>query len=217
MALFNLLSTQKDSLFKILVDSGFNPLDFSWENKGFPALCYKYDNYYCKFQMSDDYLSRMVVFSPGNLIQEEYYAKNMDNWQAYENGFKIWLQNLKKELSAEFLWEKLQSESTKVSISNNIINDPFLPSEKDMIRLKFVSIKSKFRSLDLNEVQLNKIDEKLDHLLELTEKLDKIDWLSILIGSVAGLVLNLLIDQDTIRTIWEIIKNEFEIWLFLPQ
>lgn len=215
MDLFNLLTTQKDSMFKILVDEGFNPQDFKWEDRGFSILRYVNGNYYCKFQMSDDYLSRMIIFSPGTLLQEEYYAKDMGDWHAYEKGFKIWLTNLKRELNADFLWEKLRSESSQILISQNITNDAFLPYEKEMIHQKFESIKSQLENLELTQENLDMINEKLNHLLELTEKLSKVDWLSILIGSIAGLMVNLSITQDTVRTIWEIVKHEFQIWLYL--
>ena len=215
MDLYNLLNTQKDSLFKILVEEGFNPQDFKLEDGGISILHYVKDNYYCKFQMSDDYYSRMIIFSPGTLLQEEYYAKDMVDWHAYEKGFRNWLANLKRELNADFLWEKLRSESSQIFISNNISNDAFLPYEKEMIHQKFESIMSQLKNLDLSHENLDIINEKLNHLLELTEKLDKVDWLSILIGTIAGLIVNLSITQDTVRTIWEIIKHEFQIWLYL--
>jgi|ERR1035437_1111456 hypothetical protein len=215
MDLYNLLNTQKDSLFKILVDEGFNPQDFKLEDSGISILRYVKGNYYCKFQMSDDYLSRMIIFSPGTLLQEEYYANNMGDWHAYEKGFRNWLTNLKRELNADFLWEKLRSESSQILISKNISNEAFLPFEKEMIHQKFESIMSQLKNLELSHENLDIINEKLNHLLELTEKLDKVDWLSILIGSIAGLIVNLSITQDTVRTIWEIIKHEFQIWLYL--
>jgi hypothetical protein len=214
MDLFYLLNSQKDSIFKIIVNEGFNPHNFKWEDHGISILKYRDTTYYCKFQMSNDPFARMIIYSPGSTLQEEHIGR-LNAWKDYENAFKLWLFNLKRELNSDFLWDRLRSESSKYSFSEDLTNESFSPYEKKIIHEKFESIKLQLSSLEIDTDSLSKISEKLDHVLELTEKLNKVDWLSVLIGSMAGLFLNLAITQDTVRSIWEIIKHEFEIWLYL--
>lgn len=216
MKLLCLLNTQKDSLFKIIISQGFDPQDFTWDNREISTIRYVKGQYFCRFQMTDDYLSRMIIYSPGSMLHEEYYGKDMINWQAYENAFIMWLTNLKRELNADSLWEKLRIEVSKITTRNNIDNEYFNQIEKDLIQKKLESIKVQVENLNIGSEKLDIINKKLDHLFELTEKLNKVDWLSILIGSIAGLILDLVITQDVVAKIWEIIKHEFEIWIFLP-
>jgi len=212
----DLLVTQKDSLFKILAQNGFNPKDFAWEKQdGIPTLVYRLDNYFCSFYISVNPYSRRVVYSPGKSLFKEDYHGRLDIWQSYEEAFKQWITNLKRESNAEFLWEKINDISMK--IRKDITDEEFTPSEKEIIFQKFERIKSEIKDAGFKNDEYIKIENQLDHLLELTEKLSKRDWLGILIGSFASLILTLTLTPENVNTIWNIIKFHFENWFILPK
>jgi hypothetical protein len=212
----DLLVTQKDALFKILSENGFNPKDFTWEKQdGIPTLVYRFDNYFCAFYISENPFSRKVVCSPGKSLIKEDYHGSLDIWQSYEQALKEWLTNLKREKNAEYLWGKINDVSVK--IRQDINDEKFTSTEKEIIFQKFERIKLEIKNVGLKNNEYTEVKNQLDHLLELTEKLGKRDWLGILIGSFASLFLTLTMTPENVKTIWDIIKFHFENWFILPK
>jgi hypothetical protein len=212
-----LLETQKDSLFKIILNHEFNPKDFDVEytRDGYPVVNYKYDNYYAAFVISEDVFSRYLYISPGKELAKES-IDDLPNWEAYERGFSKWLVYLKRELNAGFYWDNISESQVKLKEGIEDLDQPMSEIELELIQVKFENIKKDLTKLQLSEDQLKSIETKLDHLEGMAKKLSRKDWLNLIIGTLGTHLISLSLPPETISEIWQVVRVHFEMWLVLP-
>ncbi len=218
METIELLKTQKDSIFEVIKNSGFNPISFRWNSKNnIPRIEYKDSNYFIEFYLSENTYYRKVIVSPGEKLSIEQPDSDYKEWNIYLAHTIKWLINLKRELDSANYWDKIEQESSLIVDRFDNSSIFFSATEKELVVERIGLIKEDIKTLGFNEPIIEKINDKLDHITELLDNLNKTDWFSIFIGSFISLFLTLMITPDKVGLFWKIIKIHFENWLILPK
>lgn len=213
-----LLQTQKNSIFEIIKISGFNPSSFKWNDKiDIPSLEYRDTDYFIEYYLSDNPFRKQVIVSPGERLLREVYSNELNDWNKYLAFTSKWLVNLERELNSPNYWDKIRKEGSIVLEKFGDDTNYFVETEKVLLIEKIGLIKADIKSIGLDDLSVEQINSRLDHITELLDNLNKTDWFSILIGSFISLFLTLIITPDKVDLIWKIIKTHFENWLMLPK
>jgi hypothetical protein len=206
------VQSQKNQVFETIKEAGFSPDLFELEDpssSGNPTwLFVKNTKFYYSF--SDSPGSRhFAKYSPGDDVWVE--TQNPGSWEGQIQYVRQWLEYLRRELDAADKWKVIEEEIRNVDFEDiNFDEEKFTSEEYKLLETKINELKEKIAKLDIVEEQIEKINDKLDHLLELAKKMNKTDWKELFIGSLLSLFLQLSIDTGTGRTIFEFTKNLFQ-------
>ncbi|HLP12305.1 MAG TPA: hypothetical protein VK177_10275 [Flavobacteriales bacterium] len=211
-----LLVSQKDEIYKIIEDSGFSPLQFNLEEDPGDFLRDAYsrlslknsDYYYDFFNRSNDSFSHYSVFCPGRSIYSE--KAEVQTWEGHLRCLKEWFKNLRREIKAENKWDRLNQEIQEVAVNFEDNNShKFTAHEYKQLTIKIDSLKLAIANINLLPDHLEVINNKLDHLTELAEDLNKFDWKNLFIGTIISVIIQLGVTQENAKSIWDCIKIIF--------
>jgi hypothetical protein len=196
---------QKKELSIIAKRSGLNLFDF--ETIG------EYHEFKIKFK--HDYFSFNIVKVKDDIYSLSILAidrKNpynySDNWGNTLTKFENWSKRISDELNSPTGWETFENVNF-MNAEFEDLNLEFTESEKIQTKQNIDVLKSKIKLLQLPDEKLNIIEHKLDLLSLKVDELNKFDWKSLFIGTIASLIMSLIIPPDTSGIIWEYIKSSF--------
>ncbi len=206
-----LLQSQKNKLFDLIVGAGLSPLQFDvfWSADGtqLTEISYKNSRYYFKLYLVQT--GRRVTFCPGKTTVKENV--NYSGWVTLVSWFEIWLENLKRELSQPDKWTELLKSSEQIKWDNQEgENSQFSYQEVEGIYASVNQAKVKIAELGLVENHLRLIGAKLDYIAEKAKTLGKVDWKNLMMGTLITLVVELALKPETTNALWAIFKEAFQ-------
>lgn len=210
-----LLISQKNDIFDIIVDEGFDPAYFKFSeekinnNEIVTYLRYKSTKYYFMFRSTVSGFQTM--YSPAlRYLEEEESTRG--GWKQFSTRIRKWLKFLKQETNTLNKWDTFKNELQQIpfTFSYDDNNEKFSFQELKIIKLKIDDIKNEIKNLELSHETIKLLNTKFDSLYFKACKLSKTDWKELFIGAIIGVILNLAIPPKTSEAIWEIIRNSFQ-------
>lgn len=200
-------NTQKQELSKIFRESGLSLLDFetSGEHKEF-KIQYKHEyfSFYINVHDKDKDIYHVTVFNVSNTKALPVGA----TWEQVKGKFKVWTKEVFTELNTPTGWESFESENF-LNAEYEELNSNFSEFEKAVVTQSIAELKDKIKTIELPQATLDVLLNKLDDLNSKVDKLNKFDWKSLFIGSIASLIMTLVIPPEASGLIWEYIKVAF--------
>ncbi len=211
-----LLPTQKNDIFDIIIDEGFNPKDFKFSEESLSQdeivtyLKFKNTKYYFMFRRVDNFYYE-AQYSPAERSLE-FQEKVRGGWKQFSIRIKRWLRHLKRETNTVDKWETFKKglQLIPFSFDTNNKTENFSKDELKLIALKIDSVKHEIIKLQLPSDTIKQLNAKLDSLDKKADKLSKTDWKALFIGTIFTIIFNLAIPPETAKTIWEIIRQAFK-------
>lgn len=196
---------QKKELADIFKKHNLNLFDFEVSG-GFEEFKIKFKGDYFSFTIikmkTDEYA--MIVLSVSNTQPLSYAG----NWETVKSKFSGWSKKLDDELNTETGWESFETFNFLNNEYRDLENN-FSNSEKLQIKRNIDDLKNKITQLNLPLENLKIIENKLDNLYIAVEELSKFDWKSQFIGTIASLIMSLIIPPELSGIIWTYIKSSF--------
>ncbi|HNX56946.1 MAG TPA: hypothetical protein PKO30_15240 [Prolixibacteraceae bacterium] len=198
-------NTQKKELSDIFREFNLNISEFetSGQYKEFKVKYkYEYYSFSINIQKIDNFY--LTIFPVNDTKGFSVGA----TWEQTKQRFSAWAKQISTELNTPTGWEAFDSENFLDSKFSDI-DDEFTDSEKVQIRQSINDLKARIQTLELPQLSLDTIAKKLDDLTKKVDSLSKFDWKSLFIGTIASLILTLVIPPDTNGMIWEYVKIAF--------
>jgi hypothetical protein len=196
---------QKKELSEIFKKNNLNTIDF--ETSG------EYQEFNIKFK--HDYFSFLIskvkddVYSITIFAIDRKNAYNFsDTWANTLKRFDGWAQKVSTELNSSTGWETFENTNFLNTDYEDLVSE-FTQAEKSQTRQSIHELKVKIKLLDLPENSLKIIENKLDSLSLKVDELNKFDWKSLFIGTIASLIMSFVIPQEASGLFWEYIKSSF--------
>lgn len=211
-----LLQSQKNELFHIIEASGLSPAQFelieqnraSVREIGFTNIVYKESSWY--FSFTEAY----IKYSPDKeTIASMYVNKEWDHRISF---FYTWIDCLKREISSEDLWGRLQSEIKDINLPFHEDNSRFTVLEYDQLGDRLNVLKEKIDHMKLEPQSTLVINQKLDEILVHAKSMSKSNWKSLFIGTIISLVIQLSIDKQLGEQLWDAIREVFSTLFIMP-
>jgi hypothetical protein len=214
MKQFALLKSQKNEVFKLIDEIGFNPSDFKWLDVTSKKMAdtivtkieYTNSQYYFQFDTLMDH--HYAIFSPGRdkHIEEE----NTGSWEFQKKTMTRWLLYLEREISQSDLWENISSYKPLIDIilANDLSNEPFNNQQITQIVSGLNQTRLYIEEHELATVdQMVIVNEKLDYLINAVQRQGKRDWIYTLIGVFVTIGTALALAPEKAKALWIFIKN----------
>ena len=116
-----------------------------------------------------------------------------------------WLEEVKRDLETPDLWAELQREAKLLGAGSNAVteNTPFTPEEQKEIAGRLKELAKYVRKIHLlSPAQMQVLDEKLEYLVDASDRLGRKDWLNTFIGVTLGYILSVALPPEFARTIF---------------
>lgn len=207
----DLMTSQKNELFKIIIAYEFEPDNFTWERGqsdfipgSTPILAYKGTNFHLKFDQKDG--RHYATYSPG----EDTLLKSVfpGAWLGLSQYFRQWLTFLKREILQPDLWGDLSKYQILDPIQTNADNRPFTVLEYEQITSGINQMRAYIQSYGLaNNEQMELVNEKFDYLLEAAKRQGRTDWVHTCVGILVSVSASCALAPEQTKTIWGILKN----------
>lgn len=196
---------QKKQLSDIFNEYNLNLFDFEVSGN--------YHEFKIKFKF--DYFSFTVIRKATDKYKTTILSVNNTNakisifrWSVVLAHFKQWSKQVNNELNTPNGWETFESENY-LNTNFKDLNEPFSKTEKEHTRQSLAYIKEKVKTLDVSADSIEIIEQKLGELDSKVDELNKFDWKSLFIGTLASLIMSLGIPPESAGMIWEMIKSAF--------
>jgi hypothetical protein len=215
-----ILKSQTDQVFLIINQFSLNPKDFVWEEakSGLTVdlvvskLFHSKTNYFFKFDLNKG--KHCCTYSPGETKQAD--TQYPGSWELQINYFRDWLKYLKREIDSLDLWSQVDKENILAKgVTEYEDNLPFSPAEFEKIHSSLNELKEyiiKTQSLSQKEVTF--LETRISYLEESSKRLGRKDWVSILIGVLANIIIGLALSPEVAKELFKITSEAFS-WLLL--
>jgi hypothetical protein len=199
-------NAQKQELSKIAREAGLNLSDFQTSGS-YHEFIVKYKYEYFSFSITKASASDKYKFDVKNISnQTGYSAEGL--WKDVIAHFAKWSKELAEELNTPTGWESFDNEDfLNANVSD--LNNHFSESEKLLLRNSLNELKDRIKILELGDAKYDIIEKKISDLSESLDQLNKFDWKSLFIGSIANLIMTLSIPPEAAGMIWHYIKALF--------
>ncbi|MDQ6531153.1 hypothetical protein [Flavobacterium sp. LHD-85] len=173
----------------------------------------EYEQFKIKFKY--DYFSFNIVKQKPSVYLIEYFSVDNKNpvsgsmsWNDLIKNFQSWSQKLVSELNSSTGWESFENTNF-FDIEFEELNGEFTVTEKLETKQNIIQLKAKIKLLNLAPDKLEIIEHKLDILSSKVDELNKFDWKSLFVGTIASLIMALVIPPEAAGIIWNYVKNSF--------
>lgn len=204
-----LLKSQKNELFEVLEIYGLSPSLFSFEYDN------KNNTVAVRYTSHDDYCFKIdegeVTFIPGTYT----YSQEVGflDWDRILYWFRTWLECIDAEISIIDKWQEFEREFQAVNIDFSTENEKFTHSEYKEIEQRIGLLKDEMSTIPEFQEHLENINQKLDHLTDMVEKLGKFDWRGLFVGTMVNIVTAYAVPPETTSHLWESVKQIFNTYL----
>lgn len=196
---------QKNELSDIFRNTGLNLLDFETSGQ-YKEFKIKFKHEYFSFSININESNKYVaVLLPVNDTSGHQFS---GTWEQIKRHFSNWIHQIAVELNTPTGWETFQSENF-LNAEYEELNQDFSDTEKMQARQSIINLKVRVESLELPADKINIINKKLDDLSIKVDEFSKFDWKSLFIGTVASLIMTLVIPPQASGLLWEYIKTAF--------
>jgi hypothetical protein len=224
MTNFDLLTTQRNALFQIVRDDGFNPEEFKWENvygtgrlpDRFPKLVHLPTGYYFTiFPKSGDLFAGER--SPGNATIRE--ATGPLPWNRFCFVFKYWLGFIRRETEHPDYWTFQPPSELLPSLAVSAPNNSFTKHEQDRLAASIDEIRQGARTIAaLSESQISTLNSVLAYASESSQRLGRKDWTNAFLGGYMSWVITSAMSSAAAQTVFDFIAGKLSwVWNELPK
>lgn len=168
-----------------------------------------------KIKFKYDYFSFAIIKQKPGVYQIEYFSvdnKNaitaINNWNDLLQNFLSWTKKLVAEFNSPTGWESFENANF-LNAEYEELNSKFTATEKNQTKQSIKDLKVKIKLLNLTPEKLEVIEGKLDSLSIKVDELNKFDWKSMFIGTIASLIMTFVVPQEASGMLWEYIKSSF--------
>ena len=198
-------NVEKKQLSDVFLKFKLNIFDF--ETTG------EYEVFKIKFKY--DYFSFAIVKKKPSVYLMEYCSVDNKNaissevnWNTLLQHFLEWAKKLYAELNSPTGWESFENTNF-LNAEYEELNTNFTDIEKRQTKQSIKDLKVKIKLLNLSPDKLEIIESKLDSLSIKIDELNKFDWKSMFIGTIASLIMTFVVPQEAGGMFWEYIKSSF--------
>lgn len=206
-----LLRSQKNSLFQAIQTREMDPADFVWkqDKEIFPGkptitICHRFSEFYFVIDEGEYDGGGFTNFDYVNSYHYEYAPGNASltssgqdlSWDGVVSSFGGWLGYLKREIDSPDLWETItQERKLEESVASDDDNSFFSSDEQKQISERVLEIEQfLLKTHNLNEEHQKFVRDRMEYLIESSERLGKKDWKSlafgVLLSTAMGIGLN---------------------------
>lgn len=197
-------------LFEAVEKSGLNPSEFELKNEmhaEWTRIIHTPSNDCQNISHSERFKGQYIIV----LDQKSIYKKFLDaarpqiyDWPEVVEIVENWASQLS---AARDIWrEFINDRATATDSHENIANTPFTASEREAVRKQLRAIPAQVRErFDLSEKEESDIEQKMDELIEASERVGKKDWRVMVYGAAFSLIVNDEIPVHTVQSIMSMI------------
>ena len=227
-----ILKKYKNRLYKILKEKDINISNLETESKVLYGqevftIKYKEHSFYFKLRNSEDSFHKFgymfMEFNIGFKIYGWEPENGYSDFNLIIDGFRYWidlhLSEFIEEHEKENLWETINIQNAPLRIEGIDFEDESVFSNSEKEQIKFGLRKTQkllSENFNLNEEQIKLVGSRLKYLEESIERTNKTDWQNLGISTIIGLILNLGVDTNTGKAIWDLFHEALEVLPLLP-
>jgi len=207
----SLLTSQKNALYRLAQDDGWDTGRFRVDDRaytngrGSTVFDYADTDYRFEVYASSGWFS--CEFSPGDTtLQLSEGASTTSGLAAL---FRRWLRNLRRELDSPDLWALAGEGWTALGAGRDAAGDdaPFTTEERASIAEWARWSKRQVLEAGVTGEALARANEKLDYLVEASERMPRLDWRNAALGVIIGMVIETALQSDAAHTLFNAIVN----------
>lgn len=198
-------NTQKQELSLIFKRNNLNIVDFdvTGEYQEFKVK-FKHDYFSFSIEKTRADAYTLTIFN----IDRKNAQTSSATWATTLTMFGNWAKQVSTELNSTTGWETF--ENTNFLNTEYVdLNTEFTTIEKAQTKESIKELKVKIKLLNLAPEKLQVIENKLDSLFQKVDELNKFDWKSLFIGTIASLIMTFVIPQEASGMFWEYLKSSF--------
>jgi hypothetical protein len=205
-----LLPSQMNEIFSLVQQIELNHSDFEWRervssqssNITISDLVHKSTGFYFLFDYHPTH-RHYSQCSPGEdtAIQQQISR----SWETQKTFAKTWLHWLKREIESPDLWGSIArgAEIAEAAASNDTENISFNENEKQYIATGINEIKEYLlKAHDLSERNATLVAQRLDYLIEASNRVGRKDWINLLLSVLVGIVISAALPPDSARELF---------------
>ncbi|MEP6833417.1 MAG: hypothetical protein ABJB74_08480 [Gemmatimonas sp.] len=221
MRIHELLPTQRNEIFLQIKKSGLHPGAFEWYEVGsaftngilVPQLQYSDTKFVFRFDRHGD--RPWSVYSPAET--ELTKLVRGDNWWHTEYAVSEWLSCLKREVEAPDLWRGIRDNKAMFggNIGSKLVSEEvFTRDERLRIATSVGQIQSfAAKTLKKDRDRLAFIEDRLQYIVESSERLGRKDWMNLTIGVLTNIAVGAALAPDAAREFLQIAASALG-WVF---
>ncbi|NYA72369.1 hypothetical protein HZF10_15675 [Flavobacterium sp. MAH-1] len=198
-------NSQKLELSKVFKKNNLNLLDFeaTGEYQEF-KIKFKHDYFSFAIEKTRDDAYSLTIFG----ITRKNAQTTSSTWGTTVSKFDNWCKQVFSELNSTTGWESFENTNF-LNTEFEDLNAQFSDIEKLQTKENIKDLKARIQLLNLAPEKLSIIENKLDLLSQKVDELNKFDWKSLFIGTIASLIMTFVIPQEASGIFWEYIKSSF--------
>ena len=223
----------KNQLFHLVNELGYSPNDFELkENINFPAdsdfdstiIVHKNSNYMFIIrennQAFDEFDCQFTYYAPNQPLSDFYPHSDFTSFDYILDIFKEWTStHLKKYIESSDdepdLWENFKKRNESINFNKLEFEETsfFTEDENKQITLAINELKYLIKKniVNTDEEQIL-VNNRLDYLIENTNRLNKFEWKSLLISTLISITISLTLDTEKGKLLFELLKKAFNIF-----
>jgi hypothetical protein len=195
---------KRNGVFKAIQAAGFSPEEFNFDDSADEVIL-RHRSTGATFTYSGTAGNYVSSFVAGDAMGPELTNYS---WEGLIERVRLWLSDVKHDVETPDLWAELgrRGDLAFSASDSTLQNTPFAPNEREEIAEQL----NKFRAnanaaFALSEHQAEELDERVDYLIDATERLGRKDWLNSCIGSIFGYVLAVAFPPDMARHLFDML------------
>jgi hypothetical protein len=204
-----LLDSQREEVYAAVKRAGFAPREFELEDVGayggdgmgqIAELWHRPTGFRFAFrqEIGGGWWAQL---SPGSDSREE--RTKVGGWQEMVmSAIGYWLAFIKREVGARDPWRELESERQLARPpAADDSNAPFTAEEQEAIRERLRAVHTEIAArYELPDAKLEAVIERLDYIADAAERMGRMDWRQMTVGTLFTLAVEAAIPPDVIRT-----------------
>ena len=215
----------KNELYHIISENGLEPRDFEITEiteHELPTTLLTYKKTQFKFIIRNSHQSyelfdyQFTLYGPEFSLSGIYPNDEFTYFETVANEFEEWInENIHKYIEDQNevdLWQQLKSGNRTLDIDNIDFNnkDDFKRDEKKQINLAMNELKLLIqRNFHINDSELEIINDRLNYLVDATDRLNKYDWKSLVISTLISISIALSLDTEKGKLLFELFRKVF--------
>ncbi|OPF62020.1 hypothetical protein [Hydrogenophaga sp. H7] len=204
-----LLRSQRNHVFAVIKEAGFDPLDFDWsktstrwhDNGDSPVeeLIHSPTGFHFVFDRFEGRANPR--FTPREDRAAELDCGQVDSWEEVRHQLRRWLEIVKNEVEQPDLWVLAKEDKKLVAARiDDIENAPFSLNEQERIRLAVGEIHAFLKSsAEHSQSDLQFIQARLEHLADSSSRLGRKDWITLAMGTLTNIVVGVALAPEAAR------------------
>lgn len=176
-------------------------------------------HFYNSLSSWDHFRYRGTIFKPvlsiGELVPPLNNTQVFDKekvFKQFENWIEAQVIPFIEEMDSIDHWNNFQFEQNIFSLldGNSLDNAPFTTNQIQYINNSTnVLRESIVERINPTEAQMQYITERLDYLVDATERLGKFDWYGVFLSTLISIAINMGVDTGTPQVLYELVKQAF--------